>query len=297
MTSWDKRYIEFYEKTNNFYILYKDLIWVRTSNFISKPLVPAEVSISVSEEDVDYILNRTKSKILRVSKGFIEEKSEWWYVICDKFKDVEEYPSKIRSEIKRGLRNCQVKLVDADFIARHGYDIYIEAFKRYKEVMIEKKDEKQFINYALSTKSFEDILHWWGVFVRGKLVGYSHNSILGEEVRYAQIKLHPNYLEYYPSYALIYTMNRYYLNEKGFKYINDGNRTLFHFTDFQEFIEKKFNFRKVYSKLEMFYSPLFDIFIKILYPFRGCIPNLKYLNIIKSLLKQEEIRKSFIENI
>jgi len=296
MGNWSERYLDFFERQGAYYFLYNNIIWVKSYNSILTPLMPAKFIISLSKEEAEFLLKRTKSRIIRISGGFIEEKSQWWYIICDRFQDLEQYTSKRRSEINRGLKNCKVELIDADFIAKFGYGVYREAFKRYRNTVRDLMSEQEFIKYALSTKSFDDILHWWGVFVDGRLVGYAHNSIVDSEVRYAQIKLHPDYLVYYPSYALIYTMNKYYLIEKAFGYINDGIRSLFHNTEFQDFLGKKFNFRKAYSRLEIFYSPSLEILVKTLYPFRNYIPNnLRYFSIIRSLLKEEEIRKSIIK--
>ena len=55
------------------------------------------------------------------------------------------------------------------------------------------------------------------------MIGYSQNKIINNYCDYSTIKFHPNYLKFYLSYVkLFYTMNQYYLNEREFKYVNDG---------------------------------------------------------------------------
>jgi len=66
-------------------------------------------------------------------------------------------------------------------------------------------------------------------------------------------------------------MNEYYLKEHQFAYVNDGFRSILHDTSIQEFLIKKFGFRKVYLKLHIQYHPLFGIFMKLAFPFRKFI--------------------------
>lgn len=37
--------------------------------------------------------------------------------------------SKNRSEIKRGLRNCLIKRVNAEFITKNGFEVFINAIE------------------------------------------------------------------------------------------------------------------------------------------------------------------------
>ena len=105
----------------------------------------------------------------------------------------------------------------------------------------------------------------------------------------------PNYLKLYPSYALFYTMNQYYLDEKRFDYVNDGARSISHETNIQEFLIKKFKFRKAYCNLNIIYSPKIKFILSIIYPFKSIISLLKFGPFVKIniLINQEEIRRSY----
>lgn len=89
-------------------------------------------------------------------------------------------------------------------------------------------------------------------------------------------------------------MNEYYLKEKSFKYVHDGSRSLSHYTDIHEFLEKKFNFRKAFAKMEIVYRKDIKVLVKILYPFKNIIKkiNLNIFRKVSVLLKHEEIRRS-----
>ena len=65
----------------------------------------------------------------------------YWYVIKDDKEDLSlrSYPSKIRSEIRRGLRNCSVDLLNVTQIkslAEDLYQVYKNAFRRYRNPYI-----------------------------------------------------------------------------------------------------------------------------------------------------------------
>lgn len=82
---------------------------------------------------------------------------------------------------------------------------------------------------------------------------------------------------------------------KGF-YICDGERNILHETNFQNYLEKYFGFRKVYCKLNIYYRPIISLIVYILYPFRILIKefdNIPIFNKINAILYMEKIRKSF----
>lgn len=78
------------------------------------------------------------------------------------------------------------------------------------------------------------------------------------------------YEKTFVNHALIYGMLDYYknfLSDGG--YIVDGERNINHVTNHQEFLVKKFGFRKVNCRLNVEYRPSMKVMVKILYPFRN----------------------------
>jgi hypothetical protein len=90
-------------------------------------------------------------------------------------------------------------------------------------------------------------------------------------------------------------MNRYYINEQKFLYVNDGARSISHDTNIQNFLIDKFHFRKAYCKLNIIYRWDIGLIITILYPFRKITTKSgnSLFKKIAVLLRQEEIRRSF----
>lgn len=83
-------------------------------------------------------------------------------------------------------------------------------------------------------------------------------------------------------------MNRYYLEELGVKYVNDGARSITEHSNIQPFLIDKFHFRKAYCRLQVKYQWWVGIVVKLLYPFRKLIPVLK----VKSILNMEAMSRN-----
>lgn len=257
------------------------------------PAVSPHTQIELTQEEQKELLRLSKAYFIRYITGFDRKKeSPFWYVIKDEEENLKGYKSKARNQIRKGLKNCRVEKVDSDEVIKNGYSVYLAAFKAYKTDSAPKTKEA-FVKDIFSSKTHE----FWAVYKKDedKLIAYSQNMIEDDSVNYATIKLHPDYLKYYPSYALIFTMNTYYLNEKKFQYVNDGARSIAHMTNIQKFLIEKFHFRKAYCKLHIVYRWDIGLIVGMLYPFRKLIGQAdhKILNKLSILLKQEEIRRSF----
>jgi hypothetical protein len=196
--------------------------------------------------------------------------SEWYAVICRKHAELDDIQSgNTRSKIRRGLKRCEVRKVDAEELAKNGYDTYRAALEGYGLSARSILSKSAFESHEKKDTAFADIRHQWAVYVEGKMVGFAHNLIYDKtEVDYTMIKLHPDYLKYYTSYALIYKMNEYYLEQEGFEYVSDGSRSILHETGIQEFLIRKFGFEKAYMNLYVYSRPSLGLIVKMARPFR-----------------------------
>lgn len=113
---------------------------------------------------------------------------------------------------------------------------------------------------------------------------FAINKCYNDYCSYLTMGVNPNApSSTYPMYGLILEMSRYYLEEKGLKYVLDGARSITEHSNIQPFLEQKFKFRKAYCDIQIYYKPWFNILIKVLYPFRKMIKNRK----ISAILRQE----------
>ena len=226
-----------------------------------------------------------------VSDFDCKDKRQFWFVICDQKLDISDYSRNTRNQIRRGLRNCRVELIDKEIVMQSGFESYYAAFKRYSTHLKVKNIEE----FKEDITGLSDEWEFWGIFHEDKLIGYSQNRIIDDYCDYSTIKFHPDYLNLYPSYALFYTMNQYYLNERNFRYVNDGARSIAHQTNIQDFLIQKFKFRKAYCKMHIVYNNYIKLLIRLIFPFRNIISRLRFglfkkLNI---LISQEKILRSY----
>jgi hypothetical protein len=236
-------------------------------------LGPAKYDYTLQKDEINFLLKKfPRAFLLRSTNGFKEDNNttvkNWYAIIKDTHVDVDSIASyEGRKKIRRGLQNCTVKQVTAEFISSHGFEVFLSAFTKYKNVSKPRITPEQFEKQYMGRKSFEDIFHYWGVFSNSKLIGYAENLIYDDvEVNYSTMKFSPEFFNLYPSYALIYTMDKYYLTDCRFGYVNDGFRSILHNTNIQEFLIKNLHFKKKYTKLNIHYKKILSLGLSAIFP-------------------------------
>lgn len=223
--------------------------------------------------------------------------TEWWYCIKDNTVDISRLKAKRRYEITHGLKNFDVRKISPKEYAEQIFIVYELAFKEYLCVGKMATKEK-FITKCIEHN--DDVrFEYYGAFDKkdGSLAGYALNCVFDDYVNFSTMKFSPRYLSKKVSAALVYTMLYDYLNIQNKKYINDGERSIRHVTNFQDYLIKYFGFRRAYCKLNIQYRPIVKVAVKFLYPFRKTIKKFAVnsaINNISALLDMEFIRQSFI---
>ena len=80
----------------------------------------------------------------------------------------------------------------------------------------------------LVAKDFaQPLINFWAVYHEGVLAGFAQNHCyVNAEVNYSAMSFHPDYFKFHTSYALIHTMNHFYLRQRSYPYIQDGFQRL-----------------------------------------------------------------------
>lgn len=251
------------------------------------PYFAPHVTPSLNKPEVLTELKKNKCFLLRYPYNFDNTKSNYfWYIIKDSFIPLEDFSSNTRNQVKKGLKNCYVKKVDYNFIKENCYLIYKSALENYNQNYI---SEFEFKNASYN----EENRDFWVVFSNedNTPIAYSSCLIQNNTCNYTYIKYHPRFLKLYPSYALHFEMDKYYLKENKFKYVNVGAKSISHETNIQDFLIQKFKYRRAYCDLAIIYRRDIKLIISILYPFKSIIKKLPKSSKINSLLKQHELFK------
>lgn len=216
-----------------------------------------------------------------------KEETSFWYVIKDSFGGMEELSSKMRNQVKKCFKTMEVKPISAECLLKEGYDVFVAAIDSYavKAVPPTRAEFEARIKNSVENE-------YWGCFdlESGKLVAFCLNAVTRESCEYRTMKAIPDWQKKYAYYGLIYEMNRFYLEERGVKYVNDGGRSLTNHSNIQPFLIDKFNFRKAYCHLDITYKWWLGLVVKCAYPFRKIIP----LRQAKALLDMEAMARNQI---
>jgi hypothetical protein len=267
------RFMELFEKRGEPATVVNGTIFKLYSGMVV-PFGPSNADYTLPRAEASRVLRSLGGKVLRITTGFqaAQADSEWYAVICRAFTPVESVSSsKTRGELRRALRNCDVRRISCEELARSGYEVYRRAFDRYRGTDT-PVSASAFEDHVMAGAGFDDVLHHWAVLCEGELAGYGTTYAFGEtEAAYSTVKLHPDYLKRYTSYALFYRMNEFYLDQRKVEYVNDGFRTIRHRTGLQRFLERNFSFEKAYTGVEVVYRGPYRMLVRASFPFRRLI--------------------------
>ena len=203
-----------------------------------------------------------------------KEETNFWYVIKDSFGGMDEQSQNERKKIRHALRSFDFNIVDIESVRQKAYPIVKATFVDYN-VTDRVMDEDVFKEY-IDNCSKENFDFWCAFDVETQeMVGFCAVRVFDNSCEYGLIGFDPKYKHNatYPYYGFFYKMNEYYLQDKKFKFVADGARSITEHSDVQPFLEKNFNFRKAYCKLKIRYKWWFGIIVRVLLPFRNIIGN------------------------
>jgi hypothetical protein len=291
-------YVNLLQKQGCFVIEKENVFWYEYQGFMMPAYLPHCVP-NISFEMAEKVLKTSDRPFVRWDSNFGQlESSEWWYILRKGTWRIEDVPDKKkRWMIKQGIKNFTTRLLTYDEVIKFCSEVALKAAKRYQvKSIIETEDI--LVKRTNAAKKVPGVLEYIGCFEGEKLVSFSENYIQDNAVWLAIIRHDPEYLKKYSSYGLMNGILEYYLNEKKFKYVLDGSRSIHHKTEFQEHLISVFGFTKEYAKLHVTYSRLFGILVNMAYPFRNFVWKLSdkfhnsIFNSISAVLKQEYIAQA-----
>ncbi len=227
----------------------------------------------------------------------------WWYVIKDSPFDISALKTKRRYEITKAMRFFDVKEIvnPIEYAEAFAY-VQERAFSAYPLKYRPKFNKGAFIN-SLSVwyeKIKAGSIKVFAAFYKGtsELAGYSYIIINNKNIDFAAQKTNPEFEKFNVNAALVNGVLEAFKDKlSDGRYICDGARSINHETHFQDYLEKYFEFRKAYCKLNLVYSSyLCKIVVALLFPFRFFVEKLGskigLFHHLSAILKMEEIARS-----
>lgn len=244
--------------------------------------------VKLRTEDAKALLKKSGAWFIRYSSNPSREKTEWWYLVCDKY-DPKDISAKTRETINRGNRKCVIRQVSGDWLANNGYGCHLAAFTRYKNA--KPLSEESFRNNILST--LKGPFEYWGIFVQDNLAGYCQCIVEENTVYFTVSKYDPAYLKYQITYAHINKLIQHYVVQRGMV-LYSGTRSIAHETNYQDLL-LKLGHRKQHCTLNIIYQPWLIIAINTLFPlckFIDKLPDIGLFHRLQVALYQEGLRRA-----
>ena len=245
----------------------------------------------LSTEEAHALLKKRGMMIRNTYDFDTKEETSFWFIVKDNLEDISQLPFSARRNIRRALRFYNIKKININEFSEKALPIINSAQKSYKvksKVTSKKEFEAEVEQYKEDNNK-----EFWIVERKSdnEAVAIAVNTIKKDSCEYDTMRCNAEALRdrSYPYYGLIYEMNRHYLGERKFKYVNDGSRTLTEHSSIQDFLIHNFKFRKAYCKVKIYYKWWFSVVIKVLFPFRNIIP----IRNIRGILKMEEYSREF----
>lgn len=247
-------------------------------------LGPERAERLLTNKECRTLLKRGGLMVRNVYNFDCDNETSFWFVIKDHFGGMEEFNSKMRNQVRRSLRDFEFRLIDRQELAKKGYPVHCSAARKYKvKAVVPTKDAfMEELEHAVENE-------YWGAYDRdsGDLVAFAKNQCFDHSCNYSVLKATPEAQKRYVYYGLIHEMNRYYLQQRGMDYVNDGARSITEHSNIQGFLIEKYHFRKAYCHLRLYYKPWMRLAVTLLYPFRKWIP----MRSVRSILNQESMSR------
>ena len=221
------------------------------------------------------------------------EQTDWWFTIKDSEYDLSKLNSKKRYEITKAKKFCDSKKIKPLEYEADLFEVFCKSFEGYTTVERPKNIiRKDFHNNIISMTN-DKYCDVYGCFYReterlvGFLVMYRREHIYG----LTQLKTIPEYEKYNSNFSLLDAMlsdcNEQLINHT--LIISNGSRTIRHQTNFNDFLEKYFGFRKAYAKLVIVYRFPFGAIVSVLRPFMRFLEKTKnpFLYNVYSVLRMD----------
>lgn len=221
--------------------------------------------------------------------------TNWWYVIKDTPFDLSALKSNYRYKINKGIKNFEVHTIDPMKYVDELYEVFLAAYRSWPEKY------RPSLTHDAATATFQKLsddpsMVCYGAFFRetGELCGFMQAPTKESYVELQVQRVKPQYEKYQINAALVYGLLEDHQSQLGTGdlYILDGARSISHETNFQDYLEKYFGFRKAYCKLHILYNPKIVWMVKLLYPFRAFLQKFDEIGLVhqvNAVLKMEEL--------
>lgn len=196
--------------------------------------------------------------------------TKFWYCIKDDVFDIGALKAKRRYEITKGRRYFSCRKIRAADYTEAIADVLSEAAQAYPDAYRQETDRERVKKEA---KSWDGQYVVFGAFDSdGLLSGYAYLKQHAAWSEFMVLKTRPSCERLGVNAALVACILEEFQDElRQGHYICDGTRPVSHETNFQDYLEKYFGFRKAFCHLHIRYRFGVKWIVSVLYIFRNII--------------------------
>jgi len=226
---------------------------------IVMPLSHPFMTPNATNQEMRRVLKTLKKPMAIWTQDWDCKQGNWWWIVAGKPYGLDQLKSKVRYNIRHGLKHCTIEKISPKYLAENGFECYQAAMGRhYQSQSMDKKGFQRISGYE-GNKGYD----FWGIFYKEQLVGYSYYHLLDNVIYEKDTLFNPEFFKFHGPCALIHIITEHYLNQLGYDMIIHGWRTISHETSYQDFLVQKFNRRMVYCNLGVYYSGWLGFLAKI----------------------------------
>lgn len=219
---------------------------------------------------------------------------EWYHCIKDTPFELSQLKSKQRYEINKGRKYFNVANIHPQDYIDEIYNVQVEAFRVYPNAYRPKVDYDN-LKREICNEWNDKIVFAAFEKTTNCMASYCIFEMKTNYIAWPVLKSIPYYERYNVNAAIIAASLEYFNEDlrKGI-YMHDGEKNISHQTNFQNYLEHLFGFKRVYCKLNVVYRPGIGQIVALLYPFRNKLKKIHtkiFHNINAVLLMEEIIRK------
>ncbi len=263
-------------------------------NHAAIPTTPPHITPNIAPVESGEIWKIKGALLARWTSDFdCEQETSFWYVIMDHPFDISCIKAKRRYEINKGIKNYTVRVIDLEQYKEEIFSVWAASLEGYSDNYRPNIHHDEFVKWISTINDHT----FYAAFNNetNEIEGIALLSTGDEMKNFSALKTIPSCEKKGINAALVFGMlndNADFLSGCG--YICDGARNIYHQTNFQDYLEKYFCFRKAYCILNVKYKVWLGIIIQILYKFRKVLKKYDskpFFHKINALLQLEEMRR------
>jgi len=257
-------YIELHKKLG-FNIYIGDEAWLLSKHYAYS--FPAIDNIKLSPSDLNFLKRKRKFIIFQSEEEKITTSE---YVFKGDSYDINLFKSKIRNQIRMGLKSCEIREVSLDCLIKEGLSINRSVLHKHNRTVENLVVSHKWEKYIKEFFSHPDIIIY-GAFISSKLVAYSIFVKYNERYVIVHPFMNYEYSKFCPINAILYVFINKIISESSFIDITYGLEAFFGNESLDHF------------KVNMLFKPIERSRVVYFFPPYGMMINSLFLKILRTM--------------